>query len=62
MHNARIDSAEGPARPRSFDVSLRNREVVARNGDVKIVLERQKIRVVQSQVEFAVTDELVDSW
>ncbi len=61
LHHAGVHAESRCARFGAQDVGISDIQVIARDGDVEIVLERQRDGVIQRQVELAVVHELVDA-
>ncbi len=53
-HQAGIHAQEGKARAGAQKIGVSNVQVIAGNGDVEVVLERQHNGVVQAEIDFAV--------
>src|SRR5664279_575574 len=60
LHDAGVDAAERATRLGTEDVGVGDRQVVASDGDIKIVLDRQRDCVVERNVKLPVADELVE--
>ena len=61
MHDAARDTKNGRARFGAKDIGIGDIQVVARDGNIEIVLERQRDRVVQRKVELAIVHQRVDA-
>src|ERR1022692_183121 len=60
-HNAGVDAAEGSASLRSLNIGVGDGQVIAGDGQIEIVLQRQRDRVLQGDVQLAVADEMVNA-
>jgi hypothetical protein len=61
LHNSRIHAESRGTGARAQDVGVGNVQVVAGDGDVKIVLQRERDRIIERQVELAVAHEGIDT-
>jgi len=57
LYDACVNAAEDAAGLRAEDVGARDRDVVAGDGEIEIVLERKGDRILQGELEHAVVDE-----
>jgi hypothetical protein len=60
LHNAERHAQNGRTRLGPQHVGVGDVQVIARDGDVEIVLQRQRDRVIQRQIKLAVVHELVN--
>jgi hypothetical protein len=60
LHNARIDAAKRASGTRSHDIRFGDRNVVARNRKVEVVLKRQLDCILQAQFENAIVNQHID--
>ena len=56
-----MNAQDRSASLRAQHVGVGDVQVVARDGDIEIVFERERNGVIERQIEFAVVHELVDS-
>ena len=61
LHHAAVDAENGSACFGAPDVSIGNIQVVAGDGDIEIVFERERDGVIHGDVELAVVHELVNA-
>ncbi len=61
LHDAGVDAEDGGAGLGAQHVGVGDVQVVARDGDIEIVFERQRNGVIQRKIELAVVHELVDA-
>ena len=62
LHYARIHSAKEAAGLGAQDVGIGDGQVVARNRQVEIVLQRQSDGILQRNVKLAIAHELLQPW
>ena len=58
LHHAGIHAAENSAGTGSQYVHVGDRQIVPGDGQVEIVFQRQSDRILERQIQFAVTDQL----
>ena len=61
LHNAEWHTQDGSARLGTQYIGVSNVQVIASDGDVEIILERQRDRVIQRKVQLAIVHKLVDA-
>ena len=61
LHDARINTQGRSAGSRAQHIGIGDIQVVAGDGNIQVVLERESDGIVQRQVELAVVHELVDA-
>ena len=60
MHHAAVDAQRAAARLGAQNIGVGDVQVVARDGDVEIVLQSQRHRVVDGEIQLAVLHQLVN--
>ncbi len=60
-HDAGIDAAEGRAGTSAENVGVGDVEVIARNGDVVVVLKRESYGIRKAEVNFAILDQIAEA-
>ena len=61
LHHSGIDAENAGARLRAQYVGIGDVQVVARDGDIEIILQRQSDGVIEREIKLAIVHELIDA-